>query len=92
MREVGRANQNGINVLIVGEFSEISVNGRLLMARLSEFTERPSHASSIFIENANDTRLLQLQDSPNMLSAHHPRPYDSVARLGESCLDLTRAG
>ena len=36
MREVGRADQNGINAVIIGEFIETGVYGWCIMSRLRE--------------------------------------------------------
>ena len=58
MREVGGANQNGINAIIVGEVIETGVDGWCFMSRLSEFADCTVNASGVFIENADDTRLL----------------------------------
>ena len=92
MREVERADQNGINTFIAGEFTEVGIDAWHFMSRLGEFTECPFHASRVFIENADDTHLLQLQDGPNVLSTHHPSSYDGVAGRADSRNALIRVG
>ncbi len=81
MREVRGAYQYSVHFGVLIDFGDRFVRFGGVVLSAGKFFKRFFHALSIRIKHTNDPRLIQLVNSAYVLSPHHSRSNDCIAKL-----------